>query len=388
MASAGEKALHAALKTRAFDPVYYFFGEDDFLKGAAVRNLVDAAVDPATRDFNLEQRRAGEVDAESLDVLLGTPPMLADRRVVVLRDVDKLKKDARAQLDRHLKRPASDTVLLLVAPAGAKTDKGLSDRSTAVEFAPLSADRVLKWLHHHATTTLDRTITAGAAALLIEAVGADLAQLAVELDKLASFSDATIDEDAVAAIVGVRRGESVSDLLDAIAAKDIRTALSLVTGVLQLPKTTAVSIVMALTTQTLALSYGVALRGRGTAPRDVQRIHVAAQGDGRLSGATVGRGGHRLEPHDRPLERHRAGCGALGAARGRCCAQGVAPLVRGTAPHVARARAVRRRRRGPRAGWPSVAPCGMNEITSSVPSVPSFLSVLASSPSSVSRCCP
>jgi DNA polymerase-3 subunit delta len=267
MASAGEKALHAALKTRAFDPVYYFFGEDDFLKGAAVRNLVDAAVDPATRDFNLEQRRAGEVDAESLDVLLGTPPMLADRRVVVLRDVDKLKKDARAQLDRHLKRPASDTVLLLVAPAGAKTDKGLSDRSTAVEFAPLSADRVLKWLHHHATTTLDRTITAGAAALLIEAVGADLAQLAVELDKLASFSDATIDEDAVAAIVGVRRGESVSDLLDAIAAKDIRTALSLVTGVLQLPKTTAVSIVMALTTQTLALSYGVALRERGTAPR-------------------------------------------------------------------------------------------------------------------------
>ena len=64
MASAGEKALHAALKNRVFDLVYYLFGEDDFLKDGATRDLIDAAVDPSTRDFNLEVRRAGELDAE------------------------------------------------------------------------------------------------------------------------------------------------------------------------------------------------------------------------------------------------------------------------------------------------------------------------------------
>jgi DNA polymerase-3 subunit delta len=37
--------------------------------------------------------------------------------------------------------------------------------------------------------------------------------------------------------------------------------------VLQQPKTTAVSVVMNLTTQTLALAYGVAARERGTPPR-------------------------------------------------------------------------------------------------------------------------
>ena len=62
MASAGEKAIHAALKTRVFDPVYYLFGEDDFLKEQKTRELVDAAVDPSTRDFNLEIRRASELD--------------------------------------------------------------------------------------------------------------------------------------------------------------------------------------------------------------------------------------------------------------------------------------------------------------------------------------
>jgi DNA polymerase-3 subunit delta len=267
MASAGEKALHAALKKRAFDPVYYFFGEDDFLKTVRVREVVEAAIDPSMRDFNLEQRRGSELDAESLDVLLSTPPMLADRRVVVVREVDKLKKDARKLLDTYLLRPAPDTVLLLVAPAGSKADKLLSDRGTAVEFAPLSADRVLKWVFHQADTVLGHTITPDAATLLIEAVGAELGQLAVELEKLASYAPGTIDEAAVTAVVGVRRGESIGALLDAIAAKDAAAALSLVSGVLQQPKTSAVSIVMNLTTQTLALSYGVAARDGGTSPR-------------------------------------------------------------------------------------------------------------------------
>ncbi len=267
MASVGEKALYTALTKRVFDPVYFFFGEDDFLKEARTRELVDAAVDPATRDFNLELRRGSETDAEALDGLLSTPPMLAERRVVVLRDVDKLKKDARALLGRYLERPAPDMVLVLVAPAGAKADKTLLDRSTAVEFAPLTGDRLPKWVSYHATTVLGRPITSDAVTLLVEAVGPDLAQLAVELEKLASYATDTIDERAVAAVVGVRRGESVGDLLDAVAAKDATAALRLISGVLQQPKTSAVSIVMNLTTQTLALAYGAAARASGTPPR-------------------------------------------------------------------------------------------------------------------------
>ena len=267
MASAGERALHGALKSRAFDPVYVLFGDDDFRKDAAVRDLVDAAVDPATRDFNFETRRGGELAADALDALLGTPPMLAERRVVVIRDVDKLKKDARAVLDRYLARPASDLLLLLVTPAGAKLDKGLTSHGTAVEFEPLAGDRLPRWVTYHTEHVLGRAITPDATALLIEAVGSDLSQLALELEKLASYASESIDERAVSEVVGVRRGESLGDLLDAVAAKDAATALALVPGVLQLPKTTAVSVVMSLTTQTLALAYGVAARDRGTPPR-------------------------------------------------------------------------------------------------------------------------
>jgi DNA polymerase-3 subunit delta len=269
MASAGEKALHAALKKREFDPVYYFYGDDDFLKDLRVRELVEAAVDPATRDFNLEHRRGADVDAETLDSLLSTPPMLAERRVVVIREVDKLKKDARKLLDDYLKRPATDTVLLLVSLSGIKLDKLLGDRSTAVEFAPLAGDRVLKWVSYQAETVLGRTITPTAASLLVEAVGDDLSQLAMELEKLASFSNETIDEAAVSAVVGVRRGESLGELLDAVAARDATTAITLLPGVLQQPKMNAVLIGMHLATQTLALSFGEAARARGVPARSL-----------------------------------------------------------------------------------------------------------------------
>src|SRR5688572_1666884 len=64
--------LDAAMKGGAFAPVYYFHGDEDFRKDAALRRLTDAAVDHATRDFNLEVRRGAELDARSLESLLAT----------------------------------------------------------------------------------------------------------------------------------------------------------------------------------------------------------------------------------------------------------------------------------------------------------------------------
>ena len=279
--STAHKALNTALATGAFAPVYYFYGDDDYQKDDAVRLLVGAAVDPATRDFNFETVRGAEADAGALGSLLGTPPMMAERRAVVLRDAGALKKDARAALDRYLERPAPDTVLLLVSPAGAKPDRALlaaAGAAGAFEFAPLREDRLLRWISHHAATALGARVTPEAARLLQEAVGNDLPQLAAELDKLASYAQSyavgaikggadgalVIDEDAVADVVGVRRGETLADLLDAVARQDAGAAADLVPHVLSLPKSSAVTAVMALATQTLALAWGGARRARGT----------------------------------------------------------------------------------------------------------------------------
>jgi len=266
MSASSLKTLRDAIKRRSFDGAYYISGEDEYQKDEAVRQLVEAAIDPSARDFNLDIRRAADLDAESLGVLLATPPMMADRRVVVLRDVGGLRKEPRKVLEDYLRNPAPDLVLIMSATSGAKADVGLSSSSTALEFDPLSGDRIPKWIAHHASTALGVTITEPAIELLQAAVGNDLHQLSGELDKLASYvagQDQPIGEEAVAAIVGVRRGETLSDLLDAVADRNAARALELIPHVLAQPKTTGVSVVMALSTQMLAISWGRAKLDEG-----------------------------------------------------------------------------------------------------------------------------
>jgi DNA polymerase-3 subunit delta len=260
------KTLRDTIKSGSFDPAYYVTGEDDFQKEDAIRQLIEAALDPAAADFNLDIRRAGELDGETLGVLLGTPPMMAERRVVVLRDVAGLKKDAQKVLESYLKSPASDLLLVMHASGGAKDDAMLMALSTPLPFDPLTGDRIPKWISHHAATAHCIRITSAAAELLQAAVGSDLYQLAAELDKLASYVEGKteeVGEDDVAAVVGVRRGETQSDLLDAVAERNVARALELIPHILAQPKTTAVSVVMAMSTQMLAISWGRAKLDEG-----------------------------------------------------------------------------------------------------------------------------
>ena len=270
------------MRERVFERVYYFRGDDDFLKESTARELIAAVLDPATRDFNLELIRGDETTAETVDTVLGTPPMFAERRMVVIRDVQELHKDARAALDRYLAHPAADLVLLLIEPAGEKVDTALGGSTFVVDFEPLSDDRVPAWIAHQTATALGTTISDGAARLLQAAVGSDLSTLASELDKLASYSAGTaIDEDAVRAVVGVRNGETLTDLLDAVADRDAVRAVPLVPVVLSQPKANVVTIIMALATQMGAIAWGRAARDRNVPPAGIERGFYSLLKEGR-----------------------------------------------------------------------------------------------------------
>ncbi len=266
MSGSSLKTLRETIKRRSFDGAYFIMGEDDYQKDDAVHQLVEAALEPGSRDFNLDTRRSAELDPEALGVLLSTPPMMAERRVIVLRDVGTLRKEARRALDQYLKNPASDLLLIMTGAAGAKPDPTLSGSATVLQFDPLTGDRIPRWIVHHATTELGIGITEPAVELLQAAVGSDLHQLAAELDKLASYVQSRggeIGEEAVTAVVGVTRGETQADLLDAVADRNVSRALELIPHVLAQPKTTAVSVVMALSTQMLAISWGRARLDEG-----------------------------------------------------------------------------------------------------------------------------
>ena len=278
------KALQSAVQKQQYDPAYYLHGEEEFRKEDAIRYLIDHAVDPATRDFNLDQRKGAELDGETLASLLAMPPMMAARRVIVIRDVTGLRKDARGALEAYLNSPAADLLLLLTAPSEAKADKTLAQLATPVEFDAMPGSQIPKWITAR-VEKLGARISGEATALLQNAIGTDLSQLATEIEKLVSYAGAAeIDEEAVASVVGVRREETLGNLLDAVALRDVPRALTSLGGVLQQPKTSAVYVVMTLTTQMLALALG---KTRG-ARSSFDYVQILKTGTSNVVGRTWG----------------------------------------------------------------------------------------------------
>ena len=259
--------LLRSLKKTVLEPVYLLHGAEEVLKDEAVRALVQAAVGD-NRDFNLDVRYAADLTPESFHALVNTPPMLAERRAVVVRGVEQLgkrKTKLRDELVRYLAAPNPTTVLVLVVAAGEDPDSELVKSSTPVVFEPLAADRVPKWLQHHAST-LGVAIGPDAADLLLQAVGNDLSALARELEKLASLAAGTgrpVTVEDVTGLVGVRRGETVFDLVHAALERRAAQAAQLVEPVLGQAGMTGVRILSLLGTHLVGTAVARAERDRG-----------------------------------------------------------------------------------------------------------------------------
>lgn len=252
--------------------VYYLHGDDEFLKDAAVRQIVTLAVDESTRDFNLDRRRAPELAAEDFQALVETPPMMAARRGVVLTEVECLQQrrprlqSLKAAVAGYLRHPSPDTVLVLVQTAGEKPDAALEDGTCSVDVAPLPPERVGRWIQHHAGE-LGLAIEPDAARHLQAAVGEDLHQLSAELAKLAVATGgkpATIAD--VADLVGVRTGETVYDFVDAVSGRRFAAAAGMVPRLIASPGSSGVRLLGALGTVLVGLALARANLDERDAP--------------------------------------------------------------------------------------------------------------------------
>jgi DNA polymerase-3 subunit delta len=280
------RSLRTAVDAGSFDPVYVLFGDEEHIKDEVLRLIVARAVDPAMKDFNVDVRRGADLDVAGLRSVLEQLPMMAERRVVVIRDAHTLKKAPLGVLDQYLAKPSRDISLVLALPAGVEPEKNWPARATTVECKPLSEEGVFKWVAHELKEKLHGSITPDAAALLVNHVGNDLAQLTGELDKLLSYTNgAEIDADAVQAVVGIRHGETLADLLSCVAERDAPKALAMLPRVLAQPKTTGVLVVMHLTSLVFALAWGVAAKAKGMNPGMMSREYFTVLKEG---GAMLG----------------------------------------------------------------------------------------------------
>ena len=271
-------------------PAYYLHGEEELLKDDGLRDLIAAAVDPATRDFNYDRRRAADLTADEFVTLALTPPMMAARRAVVITEAEALQQrrqraqDLRAALASYLEKPSRETVLVLVQSAGEKPDPGLERLTASVAIRPLSPEKLEKWIRHRAKLE-GFDIEDEGARHLKDAVGDDLPQLAAEIAKLGgAVQGRAVTAEDVADLVGVRRGETIHDFVDAVTARRFQHAAGMVQGLLEAPGNSGVRLVIALGISLHGVALARALLDRGEGARTVENALLSALNEARPFG--------------------------------------------------------------------------------------------------------
>jgi DNA polymerase-3 subunit delta len=263
-------AFRRAIKKGEILPAYYLHGDVDLLKDDGLRDLLAAALDPSTRDFNLDRRRAAEMTVEDFLTLAQTPPMMAPRRAVVLTEIEDLQQrreramKLRSAIVDYLANPAAELLLVLVQSSGEKVDADLAKRTASVAFAPLTPDKLEKWIGHRAKLE-GIELEPEAARHLHESVGDDLPQLAAEIAKLrgAVPPGHPVTAADVADLVGIQRGETIHSLVDAVTSRDVARATGMVRHLLEGPGMSGVRLIMSLGTALCGVAFARALLDSG-----------------------------------------------------------------------------------------------------------------------------
>lgn len=111
--------LYQELKKGRIQPLYLFYGEEEFLISKAMEVVQKTVLKGIPVDFNFNQYYAKECDVQRVVEAANTLPMMAQRRLVLLRDVQDIKEAGLDKLAKYAEKPSPSTVLLMV---GSKID--------------------------------------------------------------------------------------------------------------------------------------------------------------------------------------------------------------------------------------------------------------------------
>ena len=201
-------------------PFYLLHGDEEYEREALVASMIEALVPAQTRDFNLDVLRAERLEVLDFFQVYETYPMMAESRLIVLRDAEALAADQCRGLERVFAAPVETSQLLVV---GRKVDmrrkffRELSRKGRTLEFRPPYDNQVPQWIQRYAKRQ-GVQIEPAAVQLLSQYVGAKPGELVREIEKLVSFvgGGQPITASAVEQVAGITRGASVFDLADAL----------------------------------------------------------------------------------------------------------------------------------------------------------------------------
>ena len=233
--------LHRELADGRVRPVYLLAGAEMLLRDDAAQAIRDAVVSSAP-EFNFDRLTGDTATPAALESSLGTLPVMAERRLVVLVEPEQKRGSSKALTDaiadtvpgllgQEKATGVLETVFVITA---AKVDKrsrwfkALGKQAAVVSCDPPRGQREIVAFVHGEAEAQGIEIAAPAAKLLAEQIGAQLLLLRQEISKLALLVEPgeAVAREHVESSTAALAEQPIWDLTDAIG--DGKTAEAIV----------------------------------------------------------------------------------------------------------------------------------------------------------------
>ena len=229
--------LRNQLKKGEIAPLYLFFGAEKYLRDLAAKTVAEFALKNAPlREFNEMEFSLNDTEFQHAIASAEQLPMMSPRRVVKIRDINKLKETDEDSLTRYVLRPAETSVVIFVADDLDKRRrfaKTLLDNCVCVEFTPLSEMELMAWAKGK-LNELNAQADDKALRQIVGLVGNNVLRLTNEIEKLAiaALPNSIITFEMVEQLVPNSRELSNFELTDYLLNKNRQRALQILKKIL------------------------------------------------------------------------------------------------------------------------------------------------------------
>lgn len=243
--------LATELRKRQLRPVYLLHGEEGYYIDKLVR-MVEACVPETDRDFNLFTLYAPETDPNTVMDACRQYPMMGDRIVVILKEVQnaKAKKFLQA-LASYAKTPTPTTTLVICNRGETASAKALTDAITKAGGAVFESKKLKDAALQRAISDFVKerglSIDPKALSMLTDYVGNDMSRIDNEVGKLTVTlgRGAMITPESIERNIGFSKDFNNYEYISAIARRDAAKAMKIVRYFTANPKNNPVPVTVA-----------------------------------------------------------------------------------------------------------------------------------------------
>lgn len=211
---------------------YLLTGEEEFLKEERLKVIKKDVLGTTTDHPDYNIYTAKEDDIRTVLDTARLIPFVSDSRLVVLKEIERLKDDKVSILMRYVQQPSRHTCLVLLSvqnifPASLSNIK-------EENFKPIRGEGLFRWVKEQFARN-HKQIHRQALSLLMENVGQDLYSLSTAIDKLSLYTGKRdiVDVKDVERLVGRDRSLSGFEFIDAIFDNDPIKALRILATLLK-----------------------------------------------------------------------------------------------------------------------------------------------------------